>query len=61
MYNLLLNPAKHLASMISFASMFHRHITFDFKYNAFYFHYHINICLGNVSVIVITPNILFPQ
>lgn len=26
--------------------MFHRHITFDFKYNAFYFHYDHQYLLG---------------
>lgn len=47
MYNLLLNPAKHLASVIPFASMFCRRITFaNVKYIAFYFHYYNQCLLG---------------
>lgn len=60
MYNLLLNPAKHLAS-IPFASRFHRHITFDFKYNAFYFHYDHQYLLGECISGSDNPQYPFPQ
>lgn len=62
MYNLLLNPAKHLSSMIPFASLFRRCITFaNFKYNAFYFHYY-NQCLpGRYISGKDNPQYPFPQ
>lgn len=62
MYNLLLNPAKHLSSMVPFASLFRRCITFaNLKHNAFYFHYY-NQCLpGKYISGSNNPQYPFPQ
>jgi len=62
MHNLLLNPAKRSASKIPFASMFASVLLLPIlNILPFTSIISISVYLGNVSVVAITPNILFLQ